>query len=64
MQTLNEKLPVKKVKENTAKAKGANAVTNIVSFYKSNESKNSTTYECAKGTAVAAVALKGDIVKF
>ena len=50
--------------QNTAKAKGANAVTNIVSFYKSNESKNSTTYECAKGTAVAAVALKGDIVKF
>lgn len=49
--------------QNTAKAKGANAVTNIVSFYKSNETKSTTTYECAKGTAVAGVALKGDIVK-
>ena len=50
--------------QNTAKARGANAVTNIVSYYKSNESRNSKTYECHKGTAVAGVALKGDIVKF
>jgi uncharacterized protein YbjQ (UPF0145 family) len=49
--------------QNTAKAKGANAVTNIVSFYKSNETRSSTTYQCAKGTAVAGVAIKGDIVK-
>ncbi|MFV5347723.1 excinuclease [uncultured Acinetobacter sp.] len=50
--------------QNAAKAKGANAVTNIVSYYKSNETKSTTTYECHKGTAVAGVALKGDIVKF
>lgn len=49
--------------QNTAKAKGANAVTNIVSFYKSNETRSATTYQCAKGTAVAGVAIKGDIVK-
>ena len=50
--------------QNTAKARGANAVTNIVSFYKSNETRSTTTYDCAKGTAIAGVALKGDIVKF
>ncbi len=49
--------------ERTAKARGANAVTNLVSFYKSNESKSSKTYQCAKGTAIAGVALKGDLVK-
>ncbi|RKG39495.1 excinuclease [Acinetobacter rongchengensis] len=50
--------------QNTAKARGANAVTNLVSFYKSNETRSTTTYDCAKGTAIAGVALKGDIVKF
>lgn len=50
--------------QNTAKSRGANAVTNIVSFYKSNTSKSTTTYECHKGTAIAGVALKGNIVKF
>lgn len=50
--------------QNAAKAKGANSVTNIVSYFKANESANTTTYQCYKGTAVASVALKGDIVKF
>ncbi len=50
--------------QSTAKAKGANAVTNVVSFYKANETKSTTNYECAKGTAMAGVAIKGDIVKF
>ena len=50
--------------QNTAKANGANAVTNLVSFYKSNETRSTTTYQCAKGTAMAGVALKGDLVKF
>ena len=50
--------------QNTAKEKGANAVTNIVSYYKANETKSTTTYQCAKGTALAGVALKGDLVKF
>ena len=42
--------------QNTAKAKGANAVTNLVSFYRSNETRSTTTYQCAKGTALAGVA--------
>ncbi|TCM63206.1 hypothetical protein EC844_12225 [Acinetobacter calcoaceticus] len=50
--------------QNSAKAQGANSVTNIVSYFKSNESKSATTYQCYKGTAVASVALKGDLVKF
>lgn len=50
--------------DKAAKARGANAVTNIVSYYKKNENQSSTTYECHKGMAVAGVALKGDIVKF
>lgn len=47
-----------------AKAKGGNAVTNIVSYFKANETKSTTTYQCVKGTAITSVALKGDIVKF
>ena len=50
--------------QNTAKAQGANAVTNIVSYFKSNESKSTTAYQCFKGMAVASVALKGNLVKF
>ncbi len=44
--------------------RGANAVTNLVSYYKANETKSTKTYQCAKGTAIAGVALKGDLVKF
>jgi uncharacterized protein YbjQ (UPF0145 family) len=50
--------------QTTAKAQGANAVTNVSSFFKSNETRSNTTYDCAKGTALAGVALKGDLVKF
>lgn len=50
--------------QSAAKAKGGNAVTNIVSYFKSNEAKSRTTYQCYKGMAVTSVALKGDIVKF
>ena len=50
--------------QNTAKANGANAVTNMVSFFKSNEKSSTTTYQCAKVTAMAVVAMKGDLVKF
>ncbi|MHA3736210.1 excinuclease [Pseudomonas sp. Eth.TT006] len=44
-----------------AKNAGANAVTNIVSFYKSNERKDSQNYECHAGAIMAGVALKGDL---
>jgi len=50
--------------QNNAKAQGANAVTNIVSYFKSNEIRSTTTYDCYKGTMMAGVTLKGDIVKF
>ena len=50
--------------QNTAKAQGANSVTNIVSYFKANEAKSTTTYQCFKGMAVASVALKADLVKF
>ena len=42
---------------------GANAVTNIVSYYKKNERKDATTYECHAGALMAGVALKGDLAK-
>ena len=50
--------------QNSAKAQGANSVTNIGSYFKSNETKSTTTYQCFKGMAVASVALKADLVKF
>ncbi|MCG9492748.1 excinuclease [Acinetobacter pittii] len=50
--------------QNNAKAQGANAVTNIVSYFKANETTSTTTYDCYKGTMMAGVALKGDVVKF
>lgn len=46
-----------------AKSAGANAVTNIVSYYKSNERKDAKTYECHAGAIMAGVALKGDLAK-
>jgi len=46
-----------------AKKMGANAVTNIVSFYKSNERKDASTYECHAGAIIGGVALKGDLAK-
>jgi len=48
---------------NAAKQAGANAVTNIVSFYKRNEYKDATNYECHAGAVIAGVALKGDLTK-
>ncbi|SDS26128.1 hypothetical protein SAMN05216598_1028 [Pseudomonas asplenii] len=46
-----------------AKKVGANAVTNIVSYYKRNETKSPTTYECHAGAFIGGVALKGDLSK-
>lgn len=46
-----------------AKAQGANAVIDIVSFYKNTETKSTTTYECHAGTMVAGVALKAKLAK-
>ena len=46
-----------------AKKVGANAVTDIASFYKSNERKDAKTYECHAGAVMAGVALRGDLAK-
>ncbi len=42
-----------------AKSRNANAVVDIVSYYKKNEFKSATNYECYAGTLMAGVALKG-----
>jgi len=44
-----------------AKKAGANAVTNIVSYYRKNEYSNKINYECHAGATVAGVALRGDL---
>ncbi|WP_447919057.1 excinuclease [Achromobacter aegrifaciens] len=46
-----------------AKQAGANAVTNIVSYYRKNEYSSKTDYECHAGAMVAGVALRGDLAK-
>lgn len=49
--------------QDAAKAKGANAVVDVVSYYKSNETKSSTSYECHAGAVMAGVALKAKLAK-
>lgn len=46
-----------------AKQIGANAVVDIVSYYKKNESVSATDYECHAGAVVIGVALKGSYAK-
>ncbi|MFD2453452.1 excinuclease ATPase subunit [Ideonella paludis] len=46
-----------------AKASGANAVVDIVSYYKKREVVNSTSFECHAGAVVIGVALKGTYAK-
>lgn len=45
--------------QNSAKARGANAVVDLVSYYKKRETKSPTTVECHAGATVAGLALKG-----
>lgn len=49
--------------QDAARKANANAVTNLVSYYKKNERKDATTYECHAGAVVAGVALKGDLAR-
>ncbi|WP_354686499.1 excinuclease ATPase subunit [Cupriavidus necator] len=49
--------------QETAKAQGANAVVDIVSYYKKNEVASPTDYECHAGAVVVGVALKGTYAK-
>jgi len=46
-----------------AKSRGANAVVDIVSYYKKNEFKSASNYECHAGAIMAGVALKGTYAK-
>ncbi|WP_338867095.1 excinuclease ATPase subunit [Myxococcus stipitatus] len=46
-----------------AKKRGANAVVNIVSYYKKNELQNATEIECHAGSFVVGVTLKGTYAK-
>lgn len=46
-----------------AKRRGANAVVNMVSYYKKNETKSATTLECHAGNIMAGLALKGQYAK-
>ena len=52
-----------KALQDGAKSRGANAVVDIVSYYKKNEFKSSTNYECYAGAILAGVALKGTYAK-
>jgi len=49
--------------DSAAKNVGANAVTNIVSYYKSNIHADANNYECHAGAFIGGVALKGDLSK-
>ena len=49
--------------QNSAKREGANAVVDMVSYYKKNETRSDTTFECHAGTFVIGVALKGTYAK-
>lgn len=52
-----------KALQDGAKSRGANAVVDIVSYYKKNEFKSATDYECYAGAILAGVALKGTYAK-
>ncbi|MCV2368085.1 excinuclease ATPase subunit [Roseateles oligotrophus] len=45
--------------QKSAKREGANAVVDLVSYYKKNETKSDTTFECHAGAMIIGVALKG-----
>jgi uncharacterized protein YbjQ (UPF0145 family) len=49
--------------EKRAQQLGANAVVNIVSYYKKEVMSSITEFECHAGALIAGVALKGDFVK-
>ena len=49
--------------QNRAKQLGANAVVNIVSYYKKIVMSSETEFECHAGAIISGVALKGEFVK-
>ena len=49
--------------QNSAKREGANAVIDIVSYYKKVEYKSATDFECHAGAVIIGVALRGTYAK-
>lgn len=49
--------------QKAAKDAGANAVTNIVSYFRKHEYQSTTNFECHVGNIMAGVALKGDLAR-
>ena len=56
-------LSVLRAFQDSAKAKGANAVVDFVSYYKKNEVRSATNYECHDGNITTGVAMKGTYAK-
>lgn len=56
-------LSVLKAFQDSAKARGANAVVDMVSYYKKNEFKSTQNYECYAGAIMAGMAMKGTYAK-
>lgn len=56
-------LSVLKAFQDSAKARGANAVIDITSYFKKNEFRSATNYECHAGNIMSGVALKGTYAK-
>lgn len=52
-----------KALQDKARQRGANAVVDVVSYYKKNEFRSASNFECYAGTFVAGVALKGTYAK-
>ncbi|USD39014.1 excinuclease ABC subunit A [Ferrimonas sp. SCSIO 43195] len=53
---------VKSLQERAVKS-GGNAVINIRSYYKKNDFRSATEFQCGAGTIMAGVTLVGDVVK-
>lgn len=47
--------------QEAARKAGANAVINIISYYKKVENADPVNYECHAGAVIAGVALRGDL---
>lgn len=56
-------LSVLKAFQDSAKARGANAVIDFVSYYKKNEFRSATNYECHAGNIMSGIAMKGTYAK-
>lgn len=56
-------LSVLKAFQDSAKSRGANAVIDMVSYYRKNEFKSAQNYECYAGAIMAGMAMKGTYAK-